>query len=594
MSSTRNRGQSLRIDLLEGAAQDRPRIAAAFLIYFDVKAGYTISWKRSITGDCGVNERAVELEGVVEFKSLPSGLHNVKEDLVYFVHGQYAGISAFVNEPAAVSERNALMLAVGVLVPLSYGRLGRGWRHAHGLKDLAKLLAEDTARTQPLEDFWEAHRISDNDASIRPESPVGSPSSLQLRPIRKQLTNGNVRNRNISDATALESPSPTLSPFHPALSLPNFLETFGPLVFPLYKAALLRKRILLIGQAPVELTCNYVYDLSIISNIPTPVHNLLSIGTYHTRLRPLFAVGVHDIPILEHNAQGHVDTHPTNWAVDDEESESEGNGWIACSTDDVLAMKSRLYDVLVTMPPAYSKQAKEKVWPKVESPQGSDVKATQRDLRRYRTLQRGLRRHQTDGRYLPFDADNHDEEDTLLAQVTQETYNDALFTSDEKLIEPMSWPALAYSSFIWWASAGEKRADLDEEMERDVSLLDDLFAIHTSPSERSHSKRRSSNDRNPEDIRTVMPEMAVIAYFHRLTTSIFSTLADIIDSSNDDDGTGVEDEVLTVSSEDMARMGLDMWSDGDRKFVENLMEMYFGRKADVQGAKVECCGVRIC
>ena len=26
---------------------------------------------------------AVELEGVIEFKSLPSGLHNVKEDLVY-------------------------------------------------------------------------------------------------------------------------------------------------------------------------------------------------------------------------------------------------------------------------------------------------------------------------------------------------------------------------------------------------------------------------------------------------------------------------------------------------------------------------------
>lgn len=56
----------------------------------------------------------------------------------YFVHERYAGLSAFVNEAADASERNALMLAVGVLVPLSYGRLGRSWRHAQDLKDLAR------------------------------------------------------------------------------------------------------------------------------------------------------------------------------------------------------------------------------------------------------------------------------------------------------------------------------------------------------------------------------------------------------------------------------------------------------------------------
>ena len=59
--------------------------------------------------------------------------------LRYFLHNdEYAGISAFINEPAAKSERNALMLAVGALVPLSQGRLGRSWEHARGLKDLAR------------------------------------------------------------------------------------------------------------------------------------------------------------------------------------------------------------------------------------------------------------------------------------------------------------------------------------------------------------------------------------------------------------------------------------------------------------------------
>jgi hypothetical protein len=112
------------------ALPDLPPISALFLIDFDVKAGYTISWKASKPG--------VELEGVVEYKSLPSGLHTVSKDLIYFVHDVYAGLSAFVNAPVEdTAARNARMLAVGVLVPLSYGRLGRAWKHAESLKAIA-------------------------------------------------------------------------------------------------------------------------------------------------------------------------------------------------------------------------------------------------------------------------------------------------------------------------------------------------------------------------------------------------------------------------------------------------------------------------
>ena len=51
------------------APPDLPPISALFLIVFDVKAGYTIVWKQAVPG--------LELEGVVEYKSLPSGLHSV-------------------------------------------------------------------------------------------------------------------------------------------------------------------------------------------------------------------------------------------------------------------------------------------------------------------------------------------------------------------------------------------------------------------------------------------------------------------------------------------------------------------------------------
>lgn len=110
---------------------ERPPIDALFLIDFDVKKGYTIVWKRTADG--------IDVDGRVEYKSLPSGLHTVTDDLIYFVHdGAHAGLSAFINTPCDEEDaRNARMIAVGVLVPLSFGRLGRAWRHAQGLKDLA-------------------------------------------------------------------------------------------------------------------------------------------------------------------------------------------------------------------------------------------------------------------------------------------------------------------------------------------------------------------------------------------------------------------------------------------------------------------------
>lgn len=51
---------------------------------------------------------------------------------------EHAGISAFVNKSTDQWERNSLMLAVGVLVPLDNGRLGKSWKHADTLKELAK------------------------------------------------------------------------------------------------------------------------------------------------------------------------------------------------------------------------------------------------------------------------------------------------------------------------------------------------------------------------------------------------------------------------------------------------------------------------
>ncbi|KAJ5786809.1 uncharacterized protein N7503_012021 [Penicillium pulvis] len=612
----------LNIDLSRSSMESPPGIAALFVISFDIRTGYVVSWKRTAPG--------VEVEGVVEYKSLPSGLHNVTEDLVYFVHDQYAGISAFLNRPAAEAERNARMFAIGVLVPLSSGRLGKSWRHAPKLKELALRYAADMADTQPLSDYWDTFQLKDTQAAPV-DSPIESPLSLRFRPEDRQDRPDN-RNRAFSDAMVLETFRPALTPFHPASSLPDFLDCFGPLIFPLYRAALLRKRILFMNEAPVHTPCNYVYDLSLLASLPNSLLQTLPTDrTPPLRPRPLFNVGIHDIPFLS-------SFDPSRATMDPETDPS----WIACSTDSVLTMKPELYDALVTLPPQHSQQAAERAFPTISlmdpsstkhnSNQKFQLKATQRDARRYAMLRRGLRQFSQD----QSSDDSSDAESTY---------------SSSHIVEPLSWTRLAYTSFIWWASAGENRDGLSEEeeeqqIEQDARLLASVESLaYPGP---GRGRRRSVHLEDPGQ---EPAEVALVAYFRRLTTQIFYTLSGAIARHDNDGETDAyadtpylddpaEDETdmplsnsrqsfhsdggetpllrqrsrvnssgrhesasihstqdtedpIAITVADMAEMGLDVWSATDRIFVEELVSLWWGRSAYVDSARIRCCGISI-
>lgn len=124
-------------------------------------------------------------------------------------------------------------------------------------------LSEKLEDRTPLEDFWDHHQAQDEDKEhSRESSPITSASA----PKSKKETNWSeplngatgLHHRITSTASGL-LPNPLLSRAsnHPALAIPTFLDTFGPLAFPLYRAALLRKRILFVGNAPVEEACNF-------------------------------------------------------------------------------------------------------------------------------------------------------------------------------------------------------------------------------------------------------------------------------------------------------------------------------------------------
>ncbi|KAK4123902.1 hypothetical protein N657DRAFT_596813 [Parathielavia appendiculata] len=738
---------------------DLPPVSALFLIDFDVKAGYTIIWKQAVPG--------LELEGIVEYKSLPSGLHTVSDDLIYFVHdGGHAGLSAFVNTPTDEEEtRHARMIAVGVLVPLSYGRLGRAWRHAEGLKDIAAKLAADRTQTQLLDEYWDKNGLHETTApQPLKDTPLESPL-LSIRASRPGLGNGHARNRSASDGAALIPPGHRLSPFHPAWSLTALLDTFGPLIFPIHRAALLRKRILISCHAPVHEVCNFVYDISVLSNIPLSICDVIDPSTPVQRLRPLFCIGVHDISYLQEHQAAMKRAYHSQDRDDPTTPDDTSSGWVACTTDSILAMKEDLWDMLITMPPSYSSNAKQRVWPTVEMPKGIPVKATQRDLRRFRSLARGLARLATPPAPAPprplhpqspnprsrprSEASDSPVRSTTPAAIrlsnkpsgvsrpgtsgsveasrcpTRATTTTTTTTTlspvaaaagddTDKIVEPTTWAALAYNGFMWWASAGEKRhSDEVDEQSHDATLLADLdlgggvggggggprnpsgsavlgLSSSLSPSSPSSSspqqqqplagQRRASfgavylgssagaaavrtgtfdgadDQRQLEEVRVeeegaeeeeetqARMELAVVAYFHRLTSALLSVLADIVDSSDDDDLLGLdlddsdnyadnsgfdgpgmlsggeeeeEEEQarllgaslaarsaagggrstrgwLRVDSEALAEMGLDVWSQADADFVREVAVRYFGRRAHVETKGVEVCGVRVC
>ncbi|KAK2017707.1 hypothetical protein LZ32DRAFT_600484 [Colletotrichum eremochloae] len=608
----------LSVRLPAGNAQpELPPISALFLIEFDVKAGYTIVWKQAAPG--------IELEGLVEYKSLPSGLHTVSEDLIYFVHdGEHAGLSAFINTPCDEEEaRHARMIAVGVLVPLSYGRLGRAWRHAEGLKGIASKLAEDRRNTGLLDEYWEKYKAKEGAEHERP--PMDSPSISFSAQAAQPKKAHHSRNRSASDGASLLPSGHRLSPYHPAWSLTTLLETFGPLIFPIHRAALLRKRILISCHAPVREICNFVYNISVLSNIPHTVTELLAPTSTSQRLRPLFTIGVHDIPFLMED----FEASKRRKADGNDFADESGFGWIACTTDSILAMKDTLWDMLITMPPPHAPNAKEKVWPTVECPRGIPVKATQRDLRRFRALKSGLARlTATTPKPLAAESPLSDTSTgfklTAGASPTPKLENDETL---DKIVEPPSWTALAYSGFMWWASAGEQaRSEEQEEAAHDAALLADLGLTPHTPSMSKPPKSRSlasggmadsvgsiaSRPAVGPDDDEARTELAVIAYFHRLTAQMLTVMGRLVEGSNDryedDDDEGGQDSddvplrsdsepersAVRVGSDTLESMGLDVWDAHDAEFVKELMAKYFDRQPYIEGKGVEVCGVRVC
>ena len=305
---------------------------------------------------------------------------------------------------------------------------------------------------------------------------------------------------------------------------------------------------------------------------------------------------MHDIPALEEQTRA----SPEFAAPEDGRRRSYG-GWIACSTDGILEIKKGLYDYMVHIPSAQHSIMVKSKWPSLVTSHGKVIKATQRDLKRYQVLQGELQRLQSTLQYSNSNLDIEDDVDdpnaSLLKQRGDESYRltHAQLQRVDDIVEPLTWSALAYNSFLWWASAGERDANVTEEDDEDYELVKDLFSsdVTLQNSTLTAGERIAAEE-------GLQPNLALIEYFNRLGATVVTSMAGILELATEDgEDEGREADindrkVVRLGRLDLEELGLDIWSENDREFVSELARLYFGRRVRAHGMSVECCGVRLC
>lgn len=582
-----NASKGLNILLQNAAANvaSASPLSAIFLVQFDVKSGYVLKWSKTAND-------SISLKGV-EYKSLPSGLHEVERDVISFVQVQESepeidsqpfdnllyGVSVFhqnLNESIGGSRNKVKMFSLGILVdPLTqlYSKSSVSkfsgdlptWKPMYftsGLEyvdQLHKLLDQwDNSMEDysAFEDFFDKH----------------SPKLDLLDVIGSKSPKSNVP--KIDTQTLHSSLLRKHHSHHFLLNLNHLLEALGPLVFRVWRSALLRERILLFDARSVELNCSFAYCLAILSTIPQEIHWLLNeSGCWAASslqfVQPIYSIGVNDIDWLKS-------------LVSSNTGNDRNTSFIASSTDEILLFKNTLYDISVQFNQPHHVTTKvPKVFLAESAIPGSKntdpLKATNRDLKRFKILAREFHLYSDNGEAVDSTIDSSKLNDEAVVSNDQAQQQSSKETEGllwwQEVSESASWRQLAWSGFYWWASAGENEK-IEEEQE-----IDGL---------------KEMGDYQKNEIESAL---VLVGYFQNMTKRIFVTIADIVNNENeeeskDNDQVDAElvDKTIWIEPGDIFEMGLDPYSRQDADFVVKLVGLWWNRKAQV-GSKFSdmCC-----
>ncbi|UJR23119.1 hypothetical protein I4U23_026140 [Adineta vaga] len=244
-------------------SEDRePTVEAVFVATFDVKYGNIIEFQMP-------EKEQMVLDGV-EYKALPSGSHHVNQDFVYFRLGNKYGLACLVRANITNEDDGSALSTIdtsqrGMCIK-SVGIITSSIIHIQSYLPFLQAEAKLYLNQSPV--------IYDRLRGLL--SRHDQPSSLSP---------------SIYDTLFME-----------------FLQQFGPLIFPLSRLILLGKRILFYSRSPIGSICNAVYFLHMLNQ----------------SVNPLFFISIMDLPLLN-------DKLP----------------YIACTTEKIFKEKSTFYDVFI-------------------------------------------------------------------------------------------------------------------------------------------------------------------------------------------------------------------------------------------------------
>ncbi|KAI0820886.1 hypothetical protein BC628DRAFT_1394823 [Trametes gibbosa] len=296
-------------------------IIAIFHASFHPTKGNTIDWSLKASEDLDLSH--------VEFSCLPSGLHLIERDVIYFTKDEHQGVCIFRRRQTTEhGHRGFRLSSLGIL--LAKSPRPRPWKHVSALKTLVTTIysaLEDRDALEPLDADWDPARAFFEERKVRRADLGGS---------------GNWQGWN-SEFEGAQPDSPTLH-------LPHLLRILGPSSLTLYKHVLGRRRVLIITMPPVEaacILCQVAADTCYEEQVSSPVAGSESPGGgceasgAPPRLKGRNTSGVRVLGMVTLND------------LDKLEFESKsGRGWVACTTDSIFFDKPSYYDLLIDLRPA--------------------------------------------------------------------------------------------------------------------------------------------------------------------------------------------------------------------------------------------------
>ncbi|ODV96190.1 hypothetical protein PACTADRAFT_33369 [Pachysolen tannophilus NRRL Y-2460] len=367
---------------------------------------------------------------------------------------------------------------------------------------------------------------------------------------------------------------------HMLLALKSLIKSLGPLIFKVWKLALLRKKLVLHNSSTIERNCCYIYCISVLSTIPREIlPSLISSGAKNFEklqyYQPLYNIGINDIDYV----QKLITRDPSL-------------GFIASTTDEILLFKVNLYDYGIRFPNniesddegtslrngSISPEGEKNndflphVTSSLEYEPGAKrntnhpIRATQRDYRRFKILTNAFK---------IYDIENLSRSHNNLTK----DINDLEMTKKWwlQVSEPVSWKEYAWKGFSWWATAGENdRSNYGEESDRQgLITMMDHYNVNSSSDENAyeglHSRISSSGEDGKGDLNVDMIDsLNIVGYFQTMTNKIFEVLIDLV--NNHEEGSRHGDRSNSEEDEGDSEEEAEGPANADDDYVENEEE----------------------